>query len=255
MRFQLPRDHEMLPEVVALAIACAKHSKTHARWMASYLFLRLWTELAYQSESHLLPGRFERRNLESFMLQTSDCGIGGEKLMEIFEEARMLEAFDYGWFCQRFAAHNFTMAHPWLDNGERQAARYDFGKLAQRCRTRLPSAIEIIPAENWPSDLPFELRDTVIVFIRTLDGICNAAARHGDEFGAGLLNSAWCAIRNTPPEKLDAALRRIHFVQRTKPDPRVPRETELLLKDFARVLWITMPDAWWEEGGDYAKAA
>lgn len=246
----------MLPEFIGLVEQCRKTSlKAPARWLASYLFLRLWTELAYQSESHLIPGRFERRNLESFALQTVDAGIEIEQIMDMFEECRALEEFDYGWYCQRFASNNFTMAHPWLDNGERQMARYDYGKLSQRTRNRLPSAIELIPVENWPADLPLELRDTIVVFIRTVDGICNLPARHGEQFGAGLLNAAWCSVRHTPPEKLDAALRRIHFVQRTKPDHRIPRETELLLKDFARVLWITMPDAWWDEGSGYAKAA
>ena len=252
MRFQVPRDYQSLPEFIRLVDVCRARGHKPSKWFATYLFLNLWAVMAYQVENHMIPGRFERRDLESFHTETP--GVGPEGVMDMMVEAKLLDEFEYGWFCQRFAASNFTMAHPWLDNGERQAARHDYGKLSQRSRSRLPSAIDLIPTGNWPSDLPVELRDTVVVFIRTLDGICNLPARHGEQFGVGLLNIAWCAIRNTPPEKLDAALRRIHFVQRTKPDSRIPRDTELLLKDFARVLWITMPDAWWEEGLEKAAA-
>lgn len=240
----LPRDWESLLPTHRLMSLCEGN-----RQRCAFLFLNLWTNLAYQVMQHGHPGRFNPDEILTF------DAISDEGAFQRLCDAGVLTPDPTApgwWFCKLFADANYTLGDDWVPDDEKRYLVQKVREGMEKASKKAMGVINQLPESAWAkldnSTASFGERNRVIILIRTVDATCKLAERKAEEFTDGIIADALRVCQKHPPAQLDAILRRLYYRQRShKPDARVPKDPELLLKHWDDVvLWI-MPEEGWDK--------
>lgn len=240
MNVVMPRDWESLIPSRRLVSRC-----DGSRERCAYLFLSLWTHLAYQAQLHGRPGHFNADEAEMFDALT------GKGTTALLAEVGYLTPVEGGWFCQLFADLNYALADDWVPDDEKRLLVSKVREGMVVASKKAMGVINQLPESVWlkldSTSADFGERNRAIVLIRTVDATCKMAERKPEEFTDGLVSDALRVVQGHPKEKLEAILRRLYYRQRSsKPCPGVPKDPELLLKHWDDVLQIIQPEEGWE---------
>lgn len=253
MKFVTPRDWESTSAFARLVVQCHKAELPHPRVTATYLYFRLWTELAYQMALHQEPGRFDRRSADGFVVMTETPGVTSAAVVfGLFELAEILVPMEYGWFCPHFASDNYWQGYGWIDGDEKRKVLSRWREGNECARQGANQTAAIFSDELWLGDdgvrVSPEKMNAMIVLVRNADSICKCEEREPADFTPAIMRAARAIVFTMKPDNLEMVLRRIYYLSRqTRPDFRIPRDPEQLLASFKQIVPIICPEELWKD--------
>lgn len=254
MKFIMPRDWEAMTWFGMLIVELENAKHPHPREAATYIVFRLWTHLTYQLADHNLAGRFDRQSADVFDFQTKTLGLESVNIIETLVTVGVLEPTAYGWFCKFFAADNYWVGSGWLDGDEKRRILQRWREGRERAEKTSGSTAQAFSDERlWYAGQDMkrispETMNSMILLVRSLDTICKMDERRPGEFTLGVMMAAHRIVSQYKPENLEAILRRIYYLSRQpRPDPRIPRDPEVIMVEFNRLVPVIMPEEIWSD--------
>lgn len=254
MKFVTPRDWEATHHFAHLVVQCANAGLPAPRIAATYILFRLWTELSYQMSIHREPGRFDTSRADGFALLTETPGLKSSGLFGILELSGLLEPRDYGWFCPLFSADNYWTGHGWLDGDEKRRILSRWREGNDRATGKATQTVSAIIDESlWylstdGTKVSPEMMNAMIVLIRNADAICRMEEREPVDFTLGIMKAAFNVLATMKREHVELMLKRMYYLSRqVRPEFRIPKDSELLLIEFRKLVPVVCPEEIWKD--------
>lgn len=245
---QIPADFERLPEYRLLCVELKgklnpeqADSLTRfasiAEMAATFLWLRLQVELAYQAKTTNRPGWLTASGVALFEESVEDMFGEDCEPLELLARAGLLRREGSEYVCDRFAKENAHWSGDYVKREVRGAAASALVRQQQNIAKEAAAQAMLLPPEV------FRKRDGQVmdsqevqrsmVVIATLDNCLKKRTRQKTEFNEGLICDAYAVAEKHPQEKL----REVYlWIANHREHPRLPKTTEQILADWSNVL-------------------
>lgn len=246
MNLTVPRDYDRYPEFRKLEAILEKRFPS-ANIMANFLFLRLWTELAYQA-AHCPLGCLPKDEFTFFYeaLRITATGIDEPLLLEVFKASGMLKEKDAFLFSLMFFTFNEELSREFRASQMKATDAIALKRRKERYQKGVSRDVAALPPEyfNEVDGQKIEAieMNRIVVLIRCLDSIFSVVERDKKDFGVGVIHDACRMLRRLGPDKTEAILQRL-LAKRKSSD--LPRSTEQLLANLDSCLVQLEPDEGW----------
>jgi hypothetical protein len=246
---KLPVDFERLPEFRLLAEAIsthmaevmaehAHHARPYADAMTSFVFTRLWVELAYAARSGAKLGELSTTTLElyerSFPSGLFERGVLTRMLIE---QKVVTSLTSGGVYCERFARTNPHLAADAVSPQQRGAARSALSRARPALAAAANQQLMMLPStllkDRNGKELDGVQQQRVLVLIKTLDNVLQPQLRrnHGD-ITEGMVADAAEVIGRWSEEQL---MQFYYWLLDNRSKPGVPTTAEQVLANFEAV--------------------
>lgn len=202
---------------------------------ASFLWNRLWCELALLARSTNRPGWLPQEDRRSYE-KTVEPIFGDDcKPVELLVQCGLLLVLPDGWICELFARLNPHTSGDYQTKEERGAHRSAVVRNAQNVAKEAQAQSYLLPPETFKKRDGSRMNDTEIQramnCIKSLDNSLKLSGRSAGQYTEGLMADAADVIeRFTNEELTDVYV----WVRMNRDHPASPRSTEAVLKEFDR---------------------
>jgi hypothetical protein len=242
MEINLPVDYERLPEFRMLCAELqgpcrtGQPSQTGPKAIeasATFVWMRLWVELAYLAQTTNRPGFMTAQGMGLFE-RSLDPMFGDDcSPATVLEKCGALKRDKEEWYCDRFAKMNAHLAGNYQSKERRGAAASAVERNRQRIAAEAGHQAMLIGPENFRrrDGTPMESGEVqrAMVLIATVDRCLGLPGRTKGKFNETLITDAGEVVR----EFGAASLNKFYvWLQMHRGHPRLPTTTEQILGEF-----------------------
>jgi hypothetical protein len=241
MDLRIPADFERLPEFRMLVAQLGERrakagNPKELDQAATYIWMRLWVELAYLAQTTNRPGWINPQGAALF--ESSLEPLFGEDCqpLALLESSGSLKKQGADYLCERFAKLNAHLAGNYTPREIRGAAASALERNKERIQKEADQqgmllSPEIFRRRDGSPLSAVEIKRAMVV-IKTVDNCLKVSGRKTGEYTAGLIADADYAA-----SKHGAALYSFYvWLSTNRENPMLPNTAEQILAEFERFL-------------------
>jgi hypothetical protein len=204
---------------------------------ASFLWMRLWCELALLARSTNKPGWLPSEDRHTYERSVAPIFSDDLRPLELLEGCGLVQRLADGWICELFAADNKHFAGNFQTKEERGAHHSALVRNRKHIAAEAHEQIHLLPAEVFKKPDGTAMAETeaqrAMNVIKTLDNCLKLQVpRKKAEYTAGLMADAFAASQHSEEDLTEVYL----WLRATRDNIFTPKTAEAVLQKFEEYL-------------------